>query len=67
MGGNARAEVVEVTVNRWVWLFRIIGILMLLGFMMLFANLQRRLVQMQGERPAPTTTTSIRANLPSTT
>jgi hypothetical protein len=58
MGSDARREVVEVNVNRWVWLFRIIGILMLLGFLLLFANLQRRLEQMQGERPPAATTTT---------
>ena len=59
MGREARPEVVEV--NRWIWIVRIFGILMLLAFMVMFASLQRRLVRMQGERPAPTTTSSIRA------
>jgi hypothetical protein len=36
------------------WIFRAIGILMLLAFMMLFLNLQRRLIELQGtRRPAP--------------
>ena len=36
--------------NRWV--VRAVGILMLLGFILLFANLQRRLVEMKGSRRA---------------
>ena len=43
-------------VNRVVWTARIIGILMLIGFMMLFANLRRRLADMQGTQPAATAT-----------
>ncbi len=37
------------------WLARIIGILMLLGFILLMAHLQRRLIEIQKMRkPAPT-------------
>ncbi|HEV8661252.1 MAG TPA: hypothetical protein VGS96_21820 [Thermoanaerobaculia bacterium] len=39
------------------WIARIIGILMLIGFIMLLANLQRRLIEIrQTRRPAPTST-----------
>ena len=43
--------------TRWIWIVRIIGVLMLLGFFILFASLQRRLVEMQGRTPPAATTT----------
>lgn len=43
--------------NRAIWIVRILGLLMLLGFMLLFMNLEQRLVRMQGTRPPATTTT----------
>ena len=43
------------------WLVRIIGILMLLGFFLLFAHMQRRLLEIQKTRTPPATgTTSTR-------
>ena len=42
--------------SRWIWIVRLIGVLMLLGFFILFASLQRRLVEMQGRKPPATTT-----------
>lgn len=41
--------------NRWV--VRFIGILLLLGFMLLFQHLQRQLVRIQREQAPVTTTT----------
>ena len=35
--------------NKWVW--RMIGILMLVLFMALFAQMQRRLMEIQQQRP----------------
>jgi hypothetical protein len=35
------------------WIVRMIGILMILGFMMLFLHLQRRLLEMQRNQTAP--------------
>lgn len=41
-----------------IWIVRLIGILMIVGFLLLFAHLQKRLVQLQQQqRPAGTTTT----------
>ncbi len=42
--------------TRWIWIVRVLGILMLLGFFILLASLQRRLVEMQGGRPPATAT-----------
>jgi hypothetical protein len=42
--------------NRFIWIVRIFGILMLLGFLMMFAYLQRQYARMQGERPPATQT-----------
>lgn len=40
-----------------IWIVRLIGILMIVGFLLLFAHLQTRLVQLQQhQRPASTTT-----------
>ena len=41
--------------NRWV--VRFLGILLLLGFMLLFMHLQRQLVRIQREQAPVTTTT----------
>ena len=49
MGGPARRTVAGV--NRFIWMVRIFGILMLLGFLMMFAYMQRQYARMQGERP----------------
>ena len=46
--------------NRAVWIARIVAVIMLLLFAMLFANLHSKLRQLQeqkGQRPAATTTT----------
>jgi hypothetical protein len=56
VGGGARGEL-ETMMNRWIWIVRIFGILMLLAFFILFAEMQRRYMQMQGRVPASTTTT----------
>ena len=40
------------------WVVRIVGILMLLGFLLIFAHMQRRLIEMQKMRKPPATTTS---------
>ncbi len=40
-----------------IWIVRLLGILMIVGFLLLFAHLQTRLVQLQQQqRPANTTT-----------
>lgn len=40
-----------------IWIVRLIGILMIVGFLLLFAHLQTRLVQLQQQqRPANTNT-----------
>ena len=44
--------------TRWIWIVRLIGVLMLLGFFILLANLQRRLVEMQGRTPPPASTST---------
>lgn len=36
------------------WIARFIAVLMLLGFFLLFANLQTRLLRIQQQRPAAT-------------
>ncbi len=41
------------------WIFRAIGLLMLVIFLILLSNLQRRLVQMQ-QTPAPSPATATR-------
>jgi hypothetical protein len=46
------------------WVIRIVGILMLLGFLMLFAHMQRRLVEMQKTRRPPATTTTSSTSSP---
>jgi hypothetical protein len=38
------------------WIMRIIGILMLLGFFLVFAYMQKRLVELQRTRPPATST-----------
>jgi hypothetical protein len=59
VGRNACRKVVKVkNVDRIVWIARIIGILMLVGFMMMFASLQRRLVEMQGDTPPAASTST---------
>jgi hypothetical protein len=40
------------------WIARIVGLIMLLVFFILMANLQRRLIEMERGRPMRTTTTS---------
>jgi hypothetical protein len=51
MGSAARGAVVVMNSR---WIARAIGILMLLAFILLMANLQRRLIDMQQMRkPAP--------------
>jgi hypothetical protein len=35
-----------------IWIIRLIGILMIVAFLLLFAHLQTRLLQMQQQRPA---------------
>ena len=40
--------------NRWIWTFRILGLLMLLAFALMFMSLQQKLVQMRSDRPAAT-------------
>ena len=37
--------------NRFIWIVRIFGILMLLGFLMMFAYMQRQYARLQGARP----------------
>lgn len=40
-----------------IWIVRLLGILMIVGFLLLFAHLQTRLVQLQQQqRPVNTTT-----------
>ena len=53
MGGAPRSEVDAMS---RIWIVRLIGILMILGFLLLFAHLQTRLMQLQQQRPANTTT-----------
>ena len=36
--------------NRWIWIVRIFGILMIVGFFLLFAYMQKRLVDIQNTR-----------------
>ena len=44
--------------TRWIWIVRLLGVLMLLGFFILFAYMQRRYMEMQQVRtPAPATVT----------
>jgi uncharacterized protein YneF (UPF0154 family) len=42
--------------TRWIWIVRLIGLLMLLGFFILFAHMQRRLMEMQSVRKPPAAT-----------
>jgi len=44
--------------NRWT--ARVVGLIMLIMFLLLFANLQKRLVELQKARGAQTATTSTR-------
>jgi hypothetical protein len=43
--------------NRWVWIARLIGIVMLIAFVVLMVNLQRRLTTIR-ENQTTTTSTS---------
>jgi hypothetical protein len=52
MGGTARQELSDM--NRFIWIVRILGILMILVFMVMFAYMQRRYMEMQGSRPPAT-------------
>lgn len=36
------------------WIVRLIGVLVILIFMIILTNMQRRLTEMQQQRPAPT-------------
>ena len=38
------------------WVARIIGIIMVIGFLLLLANLQKKLVEMQQQGTVPTST-----------
>jgi hypothetical protein len=40
------------------WVARILGVLMLVVFLMLMANLQKRLMEIQNRQPVRTTTTA---------
>jgi hypothetical protein len=42
--------------NRWVWIARVIGIAMLIGFVILMINLQRKLATMRENQPTTTST-----------
>src|SRR5581483_916895 len=54
VGGAFRGEVLAM--NRWT--ARVVGILMLLVFVLLMMNLQRKLLQLQQSRRAPATSTT---------
>lgn len=54
MGGRSRPEVDGVSAR---WVARILGVLMLVIFLMLMANLQKRLMDIQNRQPMRTTTT----------
>lgn len=54
MDGTERGEVAIVNSR---WTIRIIGIVMLIGLLLLLANLQKRLIEIQrNRRPAATST-----------
>jgi hypothetical protein len=40
--------------NRFIWIVRIFGILMVLAFLMMFAYMQRQYARMQSDRPPAT-------------
>jgi len=53
MGGGTRGKVAGMKAQ---WAARVIGILMLIGFIALMVHLQHQLEDMRAQRPAPTST-----------